>query len=246
MPHCPKTDRAVLAARHRQPLRRRAGTARRDVSVRIDAASLEPVGCRLRHRSAGALSRGPVRRSDPDARRSRDVARRRREPGTRRCESVLAASTCARSSGAAGCSADLPSELVAADSRVMPDETPARFLRASTRRAIARPTDIAALIDHLDSLLYNPDVPCSKQSLRTLRSGSASIAGRCRAARAFVIAVRRCRESCVRRRASASVRRPTATSICRGCKRFAHEIVAWNGYTDDQRERVWQRSVCAA
>jgi uncharacterized protein len=29
--------------------------------------------------------------------------------------------------------------------------------------------------------------------------------------------------------------------ICRGCKRFAHEIVAWNGYTDDQRERVWQR-----
>ncbi len=29
--------------------------------------------------------------------------------------------------------------------------------------------------------------------------------------------------------------------ICRGCKRFAHEIVGWNGYTDDQRERVWQR-----
>lgn len=29
--------------------------------------------------------------------------------------------------------------------------------------------------------------------------------------------------------------------ICRGCKRFAHEIVAWNGYTDDQRERVWHR-----
>jgi len=29
--------------------------------------------------------------------------------------------------------------------------------------------------------------------------------------------------------------------ICRGCKRFAHEIVAWNGYSDDQRERVWRR-----
>lgn len=29
--------------------------------------------------------------------------------------------------------------------------------------------------------------------------------------------------------------------ICRGCKRFAHEIVAWNSYSDDQRERVWDR-----
>ena len=29
--------------------------------------------------------------------------------------------------------------------------------------------------------------------------------------------------------------------ICRGCKRFAHEIVAWNGYTDDQRNRVSHR-----
>lgn len=29
--------------------------------------------------------------------------------------------------------------------------------------------------------------------------------------------------------------------ICRGCKRFAHEIVAWNGYTEDQRDRVWHR-----
>ena len=27
--------------------------------------------------------------------------------------------------------------------------------------------------------------------------------------------------------------------VCRGCKRFSHEIVAWNVYTDDQRERVW-------
>ncbi len=29
--------------------------------------------------------------------------------------------------------------------------------------------------------------------------------------------------------------------VCRGCKRFSHEIVAWNVYTEDQRERVWSR-----
>lgn len=29
--------------------------------------------------------------------------------------------------------------------------------------------------------------------------------------------------------------------VCRGCNRFAHEIVAWNSYSDDQRLRVWQR-----
>ena len=29
--------------------------------------------------------------------------------------------------------------------------------------------------------------------------------------------------------------------MCRGCKRYAHEIVGWNGYSDDQRERVWTR-----
>jgi predicted Fe-S protein YdhL (DUF1289 family) len=29
--------------------------------------------------------------------------------------------------------------------------------------------------------------------------------------------------------------------VCRGCKRFAHEIIAWNGYDEDQRERVWRR-----
>lgn len=29
--------------------------------------------------------------------------------------------------------------------------------------------------------------------------------------------------------------------ICRGCKRFAHEIVAWNGYSHDQRGQVWER-----
>ncbi|HTO58194.1 MAG TPA: DUF1289 domain-containing protein, partial [Pseudomonadales bacterium] len=28
---------------------------------------------------------------------------------------------------------------------------------------------------------------------------------------------------------------------CRGCKRFSHEIVAWNTYTLAQRERVWRR-----
>ena len=29
--------------------------------------------------------------------------------------------------------------------------------------------------------------------------------------------------------------------VCRGCKRFAHEIVAWNGYAQAQREVVWLR-----
>lgn len=29
--------------------------------------------------------------------------------------------------------------------------------------------------------------------------------------------------------------------ICRGCKRYAHEIVQWNGYDAEQREAVWQR-----
>ncbi len=29
--------------------------------------------------------------------------------------------------------------------------------------------------------------------------------------------------------------------VCRGCKRFAHEIVQWNGYEDDQRDAVWRR-----
>ena len=29
--------------------------------------------------------------------------------------------------------------------------------------------------------------------------------------------------------------------VCRGCKRFAHEIVAWNTYSSMQRERVWRR-----
>lgn len=29
--------------------------------------------------------------------------------------------------------------------------------------------------------------------------------------------------------------------VCRGCKRYAHEIVGWNGYSDNQRDRVWTR-----
>ena len=29
--------------------------------------------------------------------------------------------------------------------------------------------------------------------------------------------------------------------VCRGCKRFAHEIVQWNGYDDDQQEQIWHR-----
>ncbi|MEQ8860197.1 MAG: DUF1289 domain-containing protein [Pseudomonadales bacterium] len=29
--------------------------------------------------------------------------------------------------------------------------------------------------------------------------------------------------------------------VCRGCKRFAHEIVQWNGFDPSQRQTVWQR-----
>ncbi len=29
--------------------------------------------------------------------------------------------------------------------------------------------------------------------------------------------------------------------VCRGCKRFAHEIVQWNSYDDAQQEQIWQR-----
>ncbi|MEM6999589.1 MAG: DUF1289 domain-containing protein [Pseudomonadota bacterium] len=29
--------------------------------------------------------------------------------------------------------------------------------------------------------------------------------------------------------------------VCRGCKRFAHEIVSWNTYDDGQRDQIWQR-----
>lgn len=29
--------------------------------------------------------------------------------------------------------------------------------------------------------------------------------------------------------------------VCRGCKRFAHEIVQWNGFDADQRGAIWER-----
>ena len=29
--------------------------------------------------------------------------------------------------------------------------------------------------------------------------------------------------------------------VCRGCKRFSHEVVQWNGFAEDQRELVWDR-----
>ena len=29
--------------------------------------------------------------------------------------------------------------------------------------------------------------------------------------------------------------------ICRGCKRFSHEVTGWNGYADAQRAAVWRR-----
>lgn len=30
-------------------------------------------------------------------------------------------------------------------------------------------------------------------------------------------------------------------TVCRGCKRFLHEIVNWNGYTEGEKQIVWQR-----
>ncbi|MFU8814811.1 MAG: DUF1289 domain-containing protein [Pseudomonadales bacterium] len=29
--------------------------------------------------------------------------------------------------------------------------------------------------------------------------------------------------------------------VCRGCKRFSHEIVGWNGFDGEQRRMVWER-----
>ena len=29
--------------------------------------------------------------------------------------------------------------------------------------------------------------------------------------------------------------------VCRGCKRFAHEVVGWNQYDTEQRSTVWHR-----
>ena len=53
----------------------------------------------------------------------------------------------------------------------LPEETPAHFLARVNAARNRAPSDIAPLIDHLDSLLYNPDVVCSKEALRILRSG---------------------------------------------------------------------------
>lgn len=30
-------------------------------------------------------------------------------------------------------------------------------------------------------------------------------------------------------------------SVCRGCKRFAHEVIQWNGYSDTERQAIMQR-----
>jgi len=29
--------------------------------------------------------------------------------------------------------------------------------------------------------------------------------------------------------------------VCRGCKRFAHEIIDWNAYSEEQKQLVWDR-----
>ena len=29
--------------------------------------------------------------------------------------------------------------------------------------------------------------------------------------------------------------------VCRGCNRFAHEVVQWNAYDEDQRDVIWGR-----
>ncbi len=30
-------------------------------------------------------------------------------------------------------------------------------------------------------------------------------------------------------------------SVCRGCKRYAHEVIHWNAYSDDERKLIYQR-----
>lgn len=32
-----------------------------------------------------------------------------------------------------------------------------------------------------------------------------------------------------------------AGSVCRGCKRYAHEVIRWNSYSPAERELVWKR-----
>ncbi|MFZ5723045.1 MAG: DUF1289 domain-containing protein [Pseudomonadota bacterium] len=29
--------------------------------------------------------------------------------------------------------------------------------------------------------------------------------------------------------------------VCRGCKRFAHEVIDWNAYSEEQKKLVWSR-----
>jgi protein-glutamine gamma-glutamyltransferase len=53
----------------------------------------------------------------------------------------------------------------------MPDETPGQYLRRVNVARHRAPGDVLPLIDHLDALLYNPDVECTKVSLRALRRG---------------------------------------------------------------------------
>lgn len=30
-------------------------------------------------------------------------------------------------------------------------------------------------------------------------------------------------------------------TVCRGCRRFSHEVVDWNAYSDEQKRIVWER-----
>ena len=32
-----------------------------------------------------------------------------------------------------------------------------------------------------------------------------------------------------------------AGSVCRGCKRYAHEVIRWNAYSESERQIVWKR-----
>ncbi|MEJ2131069.1 MAG: DUF1289 domain-containing protein, partial [Gammaproteobacteria bacterium] len=31
--------------------------------------------------------------------------------------------------------------------------------------------------------------------------------------------------------------------VCRGCKRYAHEVIEWNRYEPQQKREVWRRLV---
>ncbi|MBP7953223.1 MAG: DUF1289 domain-containing protein, partial [Enterococcus sp.] len=30
-------------------------------------------------------------------------------------------------------------------------------------------------------------------------------------------------------------------AVCRGCRRFNHEVIRWNTYTEEQRQAIWIR-----